>query len=78
MVGALRAVWNIWKRVAKRIGEIQARVLLLLFYFIVFGPAALLVRLRSDPLALKAGARRGWRTVAELEGSALERASRQF
>jgi hypothetical protein len=37
-------LWERWKRVAKKIGDIQARVLLILFYFIGFGPFALVLR----------------------------------
>jgi len=75
---AVRNFWEWWKRVAKRIGDIQARVLLTLFYFVVFGPFALAVRWRSDPLAIKAGAPRGWRSREDGKGDPTERATRQF
>jgi hypothetical protein len=56
----VRELWAAWKRVARKIGDFQARVLLTLFYFVLLAPFALLVRRTSDPLSLKAGAQRGW------------------
>jgi hypothetical protein len=76
--GGLRGLWEWWKRVAKRIGDIQARVILILFYFVVLGPFALVVRWGSDPLAIKAGTPRGWRSRGDQQGASVERAARQF
>jgi hypothetical protein len=75
---ALRNLWERWKQVAKKIGDVQARVLLALFYCIVFGPFALALRWGADPLAIKDGAQRGWLPREEKEGTAVERARRQF
>lgn len=49
-----------WKRVARKIGDIQARILLTLFYILIVGPFALVIRWRSDPLGIKADRPRGW------------------
>ncbi len=74
----LRELWAAWKRVARKIGDFQARVLLTIFYFVLLAPFALLVRRTSDPLALKAGAQRGW-GVREGPGEyTLEMARKQF
>ncbi|MFQ5899667.1 MAG: hypothetical protein ACE5JN_15665 [Candidatus Methylomirabilia bacterium] len=73
----MRSLWGWWRRGARRIGDIQARLLLTLFYFVVFGPFALAVRWRSDPLAIKAGAPRGWRLKEEGKGTPMEGALRQ-
>jgi hypothetical protein len=78
MGGVLRSLWNGWKRVARRIGDFQARVLLTVFYYAILGPFALVLRWRSDPLAIKPGSERGWRPRAELAGPEIERARRQF
>ena len=43
---------------ARRIGDFQARILLSLFYFVILGPFALVLR-RRDPLAIAAGRPRG-------------------
>lgn len=67
-----------WKRVGKAIGDIQARILLVLFYFIVLAPFALALLWGSDPLAIKAGAPRGWRQRDDGKGTPIERATRQF
>jgi len=74
----MRSLWEWWKRVARRIGDMQARVLLTLFYFVVIGPFALVVRWASDPLAIKAGTPRGWQPRTDNEGTAMEQATRQF
>ncbi len=58
--GAASAAWRWWTRVAHRIGDFQARVLLTVFYYVILGPFALVLR-RSDPLGIAPGAPVGWR-----------------
>lgn len=77
MHGTLRALWQSWKRVARRIGDLQARILLTVFYSVVLGPFALALRWRSDPLGIKPGGQRGWRPRSEPSGTPMERARRQ-
>ena len=60
MKAAARAAWRWWTRVAHRIGDFQARVLLTVFYYVILGPFALVLR-RSDPLGIGSAAARGWR-----------------
>ncbi len=74
---AFGALWDGWKRVARRIGDVQARVLLTGFYFLVLGPPALLLRWRADPLALRPGSARGWTPREAATEPALARAHRQ-
>lgn len=45
---------------AHRIGDFQARVLLTVFYYVILGPFALVLR-RRDPLGIAPGAPAGWR-----------------
>jgi hypothetical protein len=49
----VRLVWDRWKVIAHVIGNVQARVLLTLFYFVVVPPFALIVKLAKDPLGLR-------------------------
>jgi len=49
----LRTLWEVWKRLAKKIGNFQARVFLTLLYAIVVLPFGLMVRLFSDSLHIK-------------------------
>ena len=49
----MRRLWEGWKRFGKRVADVQARILLMFFYFVVLCPFALLVQLGSDPLAIK-------------------------
>ena len=74
----MRSLWEWWKRFGRRMGDIQARVLLFFFYFVILAPFALAVRWWSDPLAIKSSAVWGWRPKGGSEGTLLERATRQF
>jgi len=76
---AVRRLWEWWKRVAKKIGDFQARVLLNVFYYVVFAPFALAVRRWSDPLTIKKGTPKGWQQfTADKTGTPMERATTQF
>ena len=46
----LKRAWNTSKRFGQKIGDFLARVVLSVFYFTVFMPFALAVRLFQDPL----------------------------
>jgi hypothetical protein len=72
----VRVLWEGWKRVARRIGDFQARILLTLFYFLPFAPFALIVRWGMDPLAIKTSP--GWRSKEDGASHPMEQASRQF
>jgi hypothetical protein len=74
----LHPLWEGWKRFGRRIGDLQARMFLTLFYFLLITPFALIVRFASDPLALKPGTSKGWRARIPGFGTPLERARRQF
>jgi len=74
----LSRLWAGWKRVAKKIGDIQARIILTLFYILIVGPFALAIHWFGDPLAIKAGSRKGWRLRTNNDPVSLERATQQF
>jgi hypothetical protein len=73
-----RKLWVGWKRVGKKIGNFQARVLLGIFYAIFLAPFAMMLRWRSDPLAIKPESKRGWLARKDREGSPSDLARRQF
>jgi hypothetical protein len=75
---SVRNLWERWKQIARKIGDFQARALMTIFYFLIVGPTSLVLRWRSDPLAIKAETARGWRDIEEKEGEAMDRARRQF
>jgi hypothetical protein len=52
-VQMLKALWEGWKRIAHKIGNFQARVLLTVLYAILVLPFGVIVRLFSDPLRIK-------------------------
>ena len=74
----LASAWQGWKRTAKKIGDVQARILLTLFYLTVLAPFALAVRVATDPLGIKVGSPQGWRPRPIVDGHALDRATRQY
>ena len=49
----VKAAWSAWKRVARKIGNFQARVLLTVLYSVVVLPFGLAARMFSDPLKIK-------------------------
>jgi hypothetical protein len=49
----IKDLWQAWKRVTRKIGDFQARVLLTIIYGTIVLPFGLLVRLFSDPLHIK-------------------------
>ena len=50
---ALRKVWQVWKRFGQFMGDLIGRLVLTVFYFTVFMPFGLGVRLLGDPLAIR-------------------------
>jgi len=76
-MGTLRKAWEAWKRVGRAIGDFIGRVVLTVFYFTIFVPFGLGVRLLSDPLQLNRVSASFWlsRRTGDLT---LEDARRQF
>jgi hypothetical protein len=62
----------------KKIGDVQARVLLTILYFTLVAPFALIVRWTSDPLTLKATTPRGWHVRTAPADPELDQARKQF
>ena len=71
-----RRLWEGWKRVGRKIGDFQARLLLSVFYFLILAPFALGLRLMADPLGLKRAG--GWQPVTPSTQTPIERARQQF
>lgn len=59
--------WKVWKALARAIGDVVARILLTIFYGLVFAPVAIGVRLRGDPLGLKGARRLQWNRRTKFE-----------
>jgi hypothetical protein len=76
--GVARRLWYAWQRIGRKIGDVQARALLVIVYFAFVMPFALIVRWTADPLALKPGTPHGWWPRPADRGDLLERARRQF
>ena len=65
------------KSVLEGIGNLQARILLALFYYLILAFFALALRLLSDPLEIKPRHLAGWKKVTPPAGADLDRARRQ-
>ena len=76
MSDVARRAWNRWKIIGEAYGDFQARLFAVLFYFTIFAPFALAVRLFSDPLLIRKPPTR-WLDRAPV-GATLEEARRQF
>jgi hypothetical protein len=75
-MGPVRRAWEAWKRFGKKVGDLQARALLTVFYFVILAPFGLGVR-AADPLGLRRSGG-GWRVrPAAPAGDPLTRAQRQ-
>ena len=76
--GFFRRLWEGWKRIARKIGDFNARVILTLFYFILLLPFAMILKLFTDPLGIKKKEHIGWHNREEdMELSVLEKAEKQ-
>jgi hypothetical protein len=62
----------------QKIGDLQARALLTLFYFIVVGPFAIGLKTLSDPLRLTPRRSGRWIDRPDLPLGAAEQARRQY
>lgn len=76
MSDIFQTAWNRWKIIGDVFGDAQARLLAVLFYFTIFAPFALGVRLLSDPLRIRKPAP-SW-LDREPVGHTLDEARRQF
>lgn len=76
-LGFMRAAWERWKKIARAIGVVQTRIIMVLFYFVLVFPLGLVMRLRGDPLRLRPTSGSNW-TPHRQEEQSLETARRQF
>ncbi len=74
----LARLWARWKTFAQKIGDFQARVILTLLYFVIFGPMALVVRVLKDPLRIKHAPQASVWLPKPAEDTSVEVARRQF
>ena len=59
-LGILQASWNHWKRMARAVGVVQTRILMVVFYFAFVLPLGLIMRMSGDPLRLRRPAGGNW------------------
>ena len=78
MQSFIQRSWIWWKRVARKIGDFNARVILTLFYFIFLAPFALAIRFLTDPLSIKNESPPSWGIKPEAEVTLMEQAKKQF
>lgn len=76
MKAIFKRLFDRWKVIAHKIGEFQSRLILSVFYYIIFAPFALGLKLFSDPLQLKSF--QGWLARPGVDENPTESAWRQF
>ena len=76
-LGFPQAVWQRWKKIARAIGVVQTRLLLIVFYFLFVMPLGLIMRTTGDPLHLKPRKGSNW-TPHRQDDASLDSARRQF
>jgi hypothetical protein len=74
----LSRLWARWKAIARKIGDVQSRLLLCVFYFIILAPFGVAVRTLSDPLRLGREGISHWRPLARRAAAPQDHARRQF
>ncbi len=74
----LARLWAQWKRFAQKLGDLQARLILTLIYFLVLGPFGLIVSGLRDPLKVKRPPQTSIWLPRPPESGSLENARRQF
>jgi hypothetical protein len=57
---SLQRIWQTWKRIGQFLGDVIARVVLTVFYFTLFMPFGLGVRMWGDPLGISPGVGTKW------------------
>lgn len=72
----LRGLWAAWKKLAHKIGNFQARLILTVFYIILIAPLALVMHFK-DPLGIRHKSPE-WHDKQVTEGSPIQRALQQF
>jgi hypothetical protein len=60
-----RALGKGWLAVARKIGQVQSFLILMVIYFCVIAPFALVVRHVVDPLGLRGARSWRWRSAGE-------------
>lgn len=73
----LRKLWEKWKAFGRRVADFQARVILMLVYFVIVPIFGLLVRGFSDPLYVKRQPRDSMWLPKHLDEPSIEAARRQ-
>ncbi len=74
----LKIVWAKWQIFGHKLATVQARILLSLFYFLILGPFAVVLKLAADPLHLRAAGSRRWTPREQPPGEARTLARRQY
>ena len=57
---SIKKVWQIWKRIGHFVGDLIGRIILTLFYFTIFAPFGLGVRLWGHPLQIRKNLSAKW------------------
>ena len=74
----LAALWNRWRIFGQKLANFQARLLLFVFYYTIFAPFALGLKLLADPLRLRRQSTDTWVERPAGDADNVTLAKRQF
>lgn len=74
----VKKIWQGWKWLAEKLGNLQALIILSLFYYILLAPFALVFKLLADPLQLSPRKRSMWFSKENKNVSNLAKMKQQF
>ncbi len=61
-MGIFQKIWGGWKKFARAFARVQAEIILFLFYFLIFAPYSLILKLFGhDPLNIRKKNTSTWR-----------------
>jgi hypothetical protein len=78
MNGRLAQTWQQWTVIAHKIGNFQARLFLVIFYFVIAPLFALIVKLFKDPLTLNSPQKESLWVEGPVADRSLSAARKQF
>jgi hypothetical protein len=67
-MGIFKSIWEGWKKFARGFARVQAEIILFLFYFLIFTPYGLILKLFGhDPLNIRGKKASTWRDHEKTE-----------
>lgn len=63
----LKKLWNFWIKLAQQIGELNSKLILSIFYFLILAPVAIIYKIKCDTLQIKKRKKNLWHQYTKIE-----------